>query len=219
MNAHPANGTDLPPTFTTAAECRTWLETAPLTDTAQMMAMFLRELRAQNRAALAANERLDILELLRGHIYETQEAFSRKFVGKLQPLAAAEQAAFETSAALWHALVSGYMRCAEACFANDALMKPRAALVMQRALATLVAGQIETHRVSRNPTNEHWRFTKFRMRRISASCAARRKRPTSKRCCWAPRTCTNTASARSAGPPAGPAVGRRRCAWSPSRPN
>jgi hypothetical protein len=157
MNAHPANGTDLPPTFTTAAECRTWLETAPLTDTAQMMAMFLRELRAQNRAALAANERLDILELLRGHIYETQEAFSRKFVGKLQPLAAAEQAAFETSAALWHALVSGYMRCAEACFANDALMKPRAALVMQRALATLVAGQIETHRVSRNPTNEHWR--------------------------------------------------------------
>ncbi len=145
------------PSFATAAECRTWLGTAPLTDAAQMMALFLRELKALNRATLAAAERLEILELLRGPIYETQDDFSKRFVGKLQPLAAAEQASYEASCALWHGLASGYMRCAEACFTHDAQMKAKSALVHERALTALVAQQIGTHRVSRGPADEHWR--------------------------------------------------------------
>ena len=68
-----------PPAFATAAECRSWLEAAPLTDAAQMTALFLRELKALNRAAPAATERFEILELLRGPIYEAHEAFSRRF--------------------------------------------------------------------------------------------------------------------------------------------
>ncbi len=157
MTTAPAAGPDQAPAFTTTAACRSWLQTVPLTDAAQMLALFLRELKLQNRATLEAVERLDILELLRGPIYEAQEEFGRRFVGKPQPLAPAEQAAFESSYALWHAVVTGYMRCAEACFANDARMKPKAALVLQRALAALVAEQLETHRVSRSPTAEHWR--------------------------------------------------------------
>jgi hypothetical protein len=149
---------DQPPAFATAAECRSWLEASPLTDAAQMTALFLRELKALNRAAPAAAERLEILELLRGPIYEAHEAFSRRFVGKLLPLAPAELAAYETSCAIWHALVTGYMRCAEACFSGDAQMRAKAALVVERALATLVAEQIDSHRVSRSPSAEHWRI-------------------------------------------------------------
>jgi hypothetical protein len=115
-------------------------------------------MKALNRATLPASERLDILELLRAPLYEAQEAFSRRFVGKLQPLATAEQSAYEASCMLWHTAVTGYMRCAEACFANDAQMKAKAALVLERALATLVAEQIGTHRVSRSPNAEHWRI-------------------------------------------------------------
>ncbi|MDD5248068.1 MAG: hypothetical protein PHY45_03730 [Rhodocyclaceae bacterium] len=157
MTAPSVPGADPAPAFATAAACRSWLETAPLTDAGQMLALFLRELKALNRATLAAAERLEILELLRGPLYDAQEEFSRRFVGKPQPLAAAEQAAFSAASAAWHALVTGYMRCAEACFANDARMKSKAALVLQRALAALVAEQLATHRVSRQPTAEHWR--------------------------------------------------------------
>jgi hypothetical protein len=158
MNTVPPAGPEQAPSFVTAADCRAWLATAPLTDASQMMALLLRETLALNRATLPAAERLEILELLRGPIWEAQESFSRRFVGKLQPLAAAEQSAYETSCTLWHAVVTGYMRCAEACFAGDGQVKAKAALVLERALATLVAEQIETHRVSRHPNAEHWRI-------------------------------------------------------------
>lgn len=150
--------TDRAPSFATAAACRDWLAAAPLTDAAQMVAQLLRELKSLNGATLASGDRLEILELLRGPIYESQEAFSRKFVGKPQPLAAAEQSAFEAARGLWHELVGGYMRCADACLAGDGQMKPRAALLVQRALAALLAEQVETHRVSRSPSGEHWRM-------------------------------------------------------------
>lgn len=157
MNTASPAGAEPAPAFADAAQCRAWLEQAPLTDAAQMMALFLRELKALNRAAISAVDRLDVLELLRGPIYEVQEAFSRRYIGKLQPLAPAEQAAYEAASTLWHTLVTGYMRCAEACFANEAQMRPKAALVLQRALTALVAEQIETHRVCRIPPAEHWR--------------------------------------------------------------
>ncbi|HEX8961664.1 MAG TPA: hypothetical protein VF801_01565 [Rhodocyclaceae bacterium] len=158
MTAASLPGAEQAPSFANAAECKAWLAAAPLTDAPQMMAAFMRELKAINRSALPAGDRLDILELLRGPVYETQEGFSRRFIGKLQPMAALEQSAYEASGAVWHSLVTGYMRCAEACFANDAQVKPRAALVLERALAALVAEQAGTHRVSRTPSGEHWRI-------------------------------------------------------------
>jgi hypothetical protein len=151
-------GADRAPFFTTAAECRDWLAAAPLTDAGQMVAQLLGELKFLNDAALAPGDRLEILELLRGPVYESQEAFSRRFAGKPQPLAAAEQSAYAAASGLWHELVGGYMRCADACLANDAHMKPKAALTVQRALTALLAEQIETHRVSRSPSAEHWQM-------------------------------------------------------------
>lgn len=153
---HPA-GPDQQPAFKNAAECSAWLATVPLTDPVQAQAMFLRQANLLNRYTLTAGERLDILELLRDAIHDAQEGFSRKFAGKPLPLTPPEQAAFESCRTLWHALATGYMRCADACIAGEANMKPQAALVLQRALAALVAEQFETHRAGQIPAPEHWR--------------------------------------------------------------
>ncbi len=144
--------------FGNAAECRIWMDTAPFTDLAQAHALLLQQVQLLGRGALNAAERLDILELLRGPIDEMQEEFSHRFAGKALPLPPADQAAFDACRALWHALAAGYMRCAEAIFAGEAGMKSKAALVLQRALATLVAEQFETHRAGQIPSGEHWRM-------------------------------------------------------------
>ena len=157
MNATPSAGADQPPAFTNAAECGAWLATVPLADAVQAQAMFLRQANLLNRLTLAARERLDILELLRNAIHEAQEEYSRKFAGKPLPLTPPEQAAYDSCRTLWHALATGYMRCADACIAGEADMRPQAALVLQRALAALVAEQFETHRAGQVPAPEHWR--------------------------------------------------------------
>ncbi|MDO8931420.1 MAG: hypothetical protein Q7U97_03420 [Rhodocyclaceae bacterium] len=157
MNTLSPTGSDQPPAFSNTAECRAWLDKAPLTDVAQMHAMFLRQVNLLNRFVLPDIERLDILEILRGPIHETQEEISRKFAGKALPMAPAEQATFDASRALWHGLATGYMRCAEACFGGDAGLKPQAALILQRAIAALAAEQFETHRANQIPSAEHWR--------------------------------------------------------------
>lgn len=156
MNATPA-GADPLPAFRNAAECRAWLDGAPLIDAVQAQALLLSQVNLINRLALPADERLDILELLRGPIHDAQGEFSRKFAGKPLPLTPPEQAAFESCRSLWHGLATGYMRCAEACFSGEANMRPKAALVFQRALAALLARQLETHRAGQMPAAEHWR--------------------------------------------------------------
>ncbi|MBI4986210.1 MAG: hypothetical protein HZC24_12955 [Rhodocyclales bacterium] len=151
-------GADLTPIFKTAAECRDWLSRAPVTDIAHAHALLLGQINLLNRYALPVGERLDIFELLRNPIHETQEELSRKYAGKPLPLTAAEQAAFDACQSLWQGLATGYMRCAEACFAGDASMKSKAALVLQRALATFAAEQLEIHRSNRSPGAEHWQL-------------------------------------------------------------
>lgn len=145
------------PAFVDAGECLAWIEKNPATDNVHLQAMLLRQLNLLNHYALDAGARLDILETLRPTLHEVQEEFGRKFAGKPLPLTVPEQAAFDSCRALWHALATGYMRCAEACFAGDATMKPKAALVLQRALAAMVAGQYETHRSGLTPSADYWR--------------------------------------------------------------
>ena len=150
-------GNDQGPAFANAGECLEWLTQLPAADIVHRQAILLRQANLLNHAVHSAGERLDILEVLRPAVHETQEAFGRKFAGKPLPLSKPEQAAFDSCRALWHALASGYMRCAEACFAGEALMKSKAALVLERALAAMVAGQFETHRAGLVPSADHWR--------------------------------------------------------------
>lgn len=147
----------LHPAFDSVSACQTWLAGMPALDAVHRVALLQRQTELLNHGALAAVARLDILETLRPTICDAQEALGRHFAGKPLPLAAREQAAFDSCRGLWHALASGYMRCAEACFAGDPAMTPNAGLVLQRALAAMVAGQLETHRASQTPSAEYWR--------------------------------------------------------------
>lgn len=149
-------GRDQPLAFTDAAACQEWLAKAPRGDAIQFHAMLLRQTNLLNGAALPATERLGILETLRDAVHAAQEDIARRFVGKPLPLTASEKAAFDSCRALWQGLAGGYMRCVEACLANEAGMKPKAALILQRAMAALVAEQFDTHRAGRAPHPGHW---------------------------------------------------------------
>ncbi|WIM04908.1 MAG: hypothetical protein OHM77_09375 [Candidatus Nitricoxidivorans perseverans] len=154
--AMPPTSADQPPAFTSVGECRAWLEGTPLSNTIQAQALLLRQLNLLNRFHLPAAERLAILELLREPLISVQEESIRKFAGKPLPLTPPEQAAFDSCRTLWHALTGGYLRCLESCLAGDAVIRPRAAQVIERALATLAASQLDAYRGGRQPDADHW---------------------------------------------------------------
>jgi hypothetical protein len=154
--ALPPTATDQPPAFLDAAQCRAWLEGQPQANAVQVQAQLLRQINLLNRYTLPATERLAILELLRQPITACQDESTRKFAGRPLPLSPPEQAAFDSNRALWHGLASGYLRCLEACLAGDASVRPRTALIIERALAALLAVQADTYRGSHAPDGSHW---------------------------------------------------------------
>lgn len=145
------------PAFTTAEECRAWLANTPLTHPVQALAQMLRQLNLLNRLVLDAGERLSILELLRKPLLLVQKEGARRFVGKPLPLVPPEQAAFDAGQAVWQGCLAGYVRCIEAALAGNALAKAQLALLLQRALTTLAAAQLDICRAGFQPTPEHWR--------------------------------------------------------------
>ncbi|MEW6163702.1 MAG: hypothetical protein AB1642_01425 [Pseudomonadota bacterium] len=152
----PATGTAQPPLFVDAEQCGEWCAALQLTNPIQTQAQLLRQLHLLNCYTLAAAPRLAILELLRAPIHFVQEESAKKFTGKPLPLAAPEQAAFDTAHGLWQALALGYLRCLDACLNGDVALLPQAALVCQRALAALVGDQADLTRAGRQPDDEHW---------------------------------------------------------------
>lgn len=154
--ALPPTATDQPPAFTSAEQCGAWLETLTRTNAVQVQAQLLRQTNLLNRFSLPAAERLAILEQLRKPIMSCQDESARKFAGRPLPLSPPEQAAFDSSRALWHGLASGYLRCLEACLAGDNAIRPRTALVIERALAALLAAQTEAYRCGHAPDDSHW---------------------------------------------------------------
>jgi hypothetical protein len=153
----PATGSDQPPQFLTPDQCRTWLKSLPLSSPIQAQAQLLRQLHLLNRYALPGDTRLMLLEALREPIHFVQEESAKKFSAKPLPLAPPEQAALDTSHGLWEALVTGYLRCLDACSGGDALLKGQAALICQRALAALADDLSDLVRAGYHPGSSHWR--------------------------------------------------------------
>lgn len=156
---------DLPPTSTEQAplfadldQCRTWLKTLPLSSPVQAQSQLLRQLGLLNRYSLPNGERLALLEALREPIHFVQGEGAKKFSGKPLPLAPPEHAAFDSAHGLWQALVTGYLRCLDACLAGDADLKPRAAQICQRALAALAEDHTDQLRAGFQHDSEHWRL-------------------------------------------------------------
>jgi hypothetical protein len=146
------------PAFTSAAECAKWLSSAPTNDTLNAATLLTRQLALLQSFRLAGAERLSILETLRPAIAPVQDELARKFSGKPLPLAPAEQMAFDACRALWHALSSAYLRCYENLISGDATLKPRTALILQRALAAFCDEHLEFHRAGLGIPSEHWKL-------------------------------------------------------------
>lgn len=153
----PSTGNEQPPQFLDLEQCQAWQKSLPLTNPIQAQAQLLRQLHLLNRYTLDAGLRFGMLELLREPIHFVREENAKKFAGKPLPLAPPEQAALDTTHSLWQALVTGYLRCLDACLAGDAALAPQAAQICQRALAALADDQTDLVRAGSQPDTAHWR--------------------------------------------------------------
>jgi len=130
----PATGTDPSPAFQNAIACQDWLVTVPLANAVQAQSMFMRQLNLLHRFTLSPSERFAVLETLRGPVSDVQGDAAKKFAARPLPFAPHEQAALESTLAVWHLLALGYLRCFEAqCGDNDGVLS-KSALSAQRNL-------------------------------------------------------------------------------------
>lgn len=169
----PSTGTELPPACTSAAATQDWLATVPMANAVQAQSMLLRQLSLLHRYSLPGAERFAVLETLRGPLCEVQDDASRKFAGKPLPLAPHEQAALETSLAVWLELALGYLRCLdESCgglsvsraeltwqrdkFGGDTKLATQAALLAERTIAVFADWQLDLCRGGLLPDASYW---------------------------------------------------------------
>ncbi len=153
----PALSTDQPPAISSLAACREWLVALPLANPAQAQALLLAQVNLLNRYAVAAAQRLQILELLRESLVFVQSECAKKFMGRPLPLVAAEQAAFDANRSLWQALSTGYQHCLETCLEGEPGIGAQAALICHRALAALGAEQFDLYRAPHETGPAFWR--------------------------------------------------------------
>ena len=139
--------------FTSASGCRAWLANLPLAESQQLQALLLRQLNLLADTALPPGERAEILELLRETIVLAQTSCSRRFAGKLLPLAEAEQAAYQASLALWLALEANYLLCLQ----ENGQLPERTALIAQRALSAMTWARQDDCRAGFLPSASYWR--------------------------------------------------------------
>jgi hypothetical protein len=165
--ALPSTGMEQPPAFATEAACRIWLTAVPMDNIAQAQAMFLRQLTLLSRFTLPKAERLAVLEALRDPLRRAQEAAAKKFVARPLPLAPPEQAALDSTLAIWQALLTNYLHCFEEAN-KDSQPQKKAATIAQRALATLADWQVDLVRSERLPDAGYWQ----KLNRIFAAAEA-----------------------------------------------
>jgi len=144
------------PAFLTADDARIWLDAQPLASTVQMQSLLQRQLGLINRHPVPASERFAILETLRTQIYRTQHECQARFARRPIPLAPPEHAAFDASQATWHALADGYIRCLESLLSGESAVQDKAAIIVERILATLVNVQTDIYRSGSMPPPTHW---------------------------------------------------------------
>lgn len=154
----PPTGTTAAPHFTDLAACRDWLARLPMLNPPLAQKRLLDELRVLNAYTLAATVRLELLEALQRPLRLMEEESAPLFAGKSLPLAPIEQEALETTHELWQAALAGYLRCLESLLAGDAGLRPKSALVCERALAILVDDFADLTRGGWLADTKLWRF-------------------------------------------------------------
>lgn len=152
---HPT-GTEQPPAFLTPVACEDWIAGVPLANAVQAQSMFLKQLNLLHRYSLPVAERFAILETLRGPVCDAQEDVAKKFAGRPLPFSPPEQAALDSTLAVWHALALGYLRCFEAARAKDDGIAAQAATVAQRTLSVFADWQVDLCRGEQLPDAAYW---------------------------------------------------------------
>ncbi|MBN8476009.1 hypothetical protein [Sulfuritalea sp.] len=168
----PPTGTEQTPAFVDPKGCQDWLSTVPIANAVAAQSSILRQLSLLHRFTLPAAERFALLETLRGPLGNVQEDASKKFAGKPLPLAPHEQAAVDITLNIWYELALGYLRCFDdfcggmsspaglsvlhtQCVANPE-QATRAAVLVERVLATFADWQIDLYRAGQSPAGGYW---------------------------------------------------------------
>lgn len=156
----PDTGTEQPPVFTTAAACKEWQEGLAALPASRAQSELLQQLSLLLRYSLPVNERFAILETLRAPIYQTQENVAGKFIGRPLPLAPPEQAALDSTLALWQSLFVNYLQCLEASAVTEPHTRTpsrKNATVIERALTVLADLQLDLIQGKRLPDFGYWK--------------------------------------------------------------
>ena len=145
MSVPPPPSRDGAPTFTEARGCKEWLNSVPLTNIPQALALVLEAVRAMNAGALEPLERLKCLELLRDKIAFLQGEQRSRYFGKSLPLSANDAAAWTTGRSLLEEMEAGYGACIPDAEPGAALA-PHAALIAQRVVR-YIGAQMTFHAI------------------------------------------------------------------------
>lgn len=125
------------PGVVNARGAKQWLKDLPLTDARaahHCVAALVAEL---EHAPMTARDRLEILETMRGHVFDINEAYAARYAAKPLPLGLAERNALAHALALWRHLAAVYMQCVEASLGAEYDLAPRRALCLARAIGCL----------------------------------------------------------------------------------
>ena len=145
------------PEFVDAAACKAWIENVPLANVAAAQRQLLGQLKELNRLPTGAANRLAIMEALREPVNFVQIEQAKRFTNRALPMAEAELAAFEDTAALWEQMRLGYLRCLESALNGDAGTRAQAGLICQRTLAYSGLKMFHHYRAYRQVPPREWR--------------------------------------------------------------
>jgi len=148
----PEFSADAKPEFNDSASCAAWLDELPLVNVAPSQIRLLDQVRQLNRYQLAAAERLEMLEALRGAIYFVQTEQIKKLANKPLPLTKVERGMFTQVVDLWQELLIGYQHCLQ-----DAQVRESGiALMCQRGLDCIASSMFDHYRVYHDFPDAYW---------------------------------------------------------------
>jgi len=142
--------------FRTAAECRRWLESLPLTSVAIAQPALAGQLALLRGSALPALERLRICETLREPIDYVQSESAKRYAGRPLPLEVPPLDALNKTLALWQLVRDCYEDCLAALERGDPALASHGSLVMLRCLRLTGRQMLEHYRVYREVPPALW---------------------------------------------------------------
>lgn len=155
-----------PPAFTSLRAAEDWLTRLPAANPQLAQAELQTQLLLLARYTLAVTERWTILEALRGPLLDVQVDMAQRFAARPLPLSAPEQAALQSTQALWQASLTNHLHCLAG---SASLPADLSAAIAQRVLALLADWQYTLICAQQLPPAIYWRQLNQLLMRCEAS--------------------------------------------------